>query len=221
MGPDESVRIGACDVRVLGTIAGFVPDAARVEEAYAAFQPETLALGVPPEDIATLERLATATLPPELMESDTMTDRLFALLAPYGATRTPSPDLEVAYRLARAQGIQVEGVDLDDHAHADLFTRHVTFGNVLRSNARHRKLLRKGLPTKVAAGARDAYAVAKAWDAQLASTASLRLVDERREEHMANRLRVLSLRSHRLLAVLPVARLDGVMARLRSTGPSA
>lgn len=65
--PQASLRIGACDVLLLGTIPGFVPDAARVESAFAQHKPDRVALGVPPEDLDTLAHLATAPEPQALI----------------------------------------------------------------------------------------------------------------------------------------------------------
>jgi len=54
------LRIGECDVLLLGNVPGFGPDGERVEQAFHAFLPDCVALGVPPEDVRTLERLAGA-----------------------------------------------------------------------------------------------------------------------------------------------------------------
>src|SRR5688572_5872617 len=56
--PQARLRIGGCDVLLLGTVAGLVPDAARVRQAFDAFMPEVIALGVPPEDLEALRLLA-------------------------------------------------------------------------------------------------------------------------------------------------------------------
>ncbi len=45
-------------MHLLGTVAGFVPDAARVQDALNAGAVECVALGVPPEDLEALARLA-------------------------------------------------------------------------------------------------------------------------------------------------------------------
>ncbi|MES2155254.1 MAG: hypothetical protein V4510_08990 [bacterium] len=65
--PEARLRLGQCDVLVVGTIAGFVPDAARIDAAFAAHRPDRVALGIPPEDLATLGTLASAPQPEALI----------------------------------------------------------------------------------------------------------------------------------------------------------
>lgn len=55
---ETTLRIGGTSVHLIGSIPGFVPDAARVQAALTAEGPSCLALGVPPEDLAGLAALA-------------------------------------------------------------------------------------------------------------------------------------------------------------------
>lgn len=207
--PQARLRVAGHDVLVLGTIAGFVPDAERVRQAYDAFRPQVLALGVPPEDLPGLDALAAAGEKPELPELDEATERLLGLLAPFGATRIPSPDLEAAHALARADAVPIVALDLDDDAHAALFTTNVKFLHVLQSNATKSRLMRK--PPKGPAG--DAYAVAAAWDASWNRPKGLRAVEDEREAHMARRLREEAAKGT-VLAVVPSVRLAGIVRHL-------
>lgn len=204
--PQARLRVAGHDVLLLGTIAGFVPDAERVRQAYEAFRPQLVALGVPPEDLPGLDALAAAARP-ELPELDVADEKRLALLARFGATRVPSPDLEAAHELARRDQVPLAALDLDDEAHAAAFTRHVTFLTVLRSNAIKSRLLRHG----VAGG--DPYAVMGAWDAAWNRPKGLRRVEEDREACMAQRLKE-EAATGTVLAVVPAARLPGIVRAL-------
>lgn len=207
--PQARVQVAGHDVLMLGTIAGFVPDAARVQQAYEAFRPATLALGVPPEDVVALQALADAgPAPPELPELDDATQKLLALLAPFGDTRIPSPDLEAAYALARRDGVPVVALDLDDAQHAATYTRLVKFHHVVQSNSIKSRLTKRGVE------GRDPYDIAAAWDAQWIRPKGLARVEQERERHMAERLREAAGKGS-VLAVLPSVRLAGVVEALR------
>jgi hypothetical protein len=208
--PQARLRIGGCEVLAVGTVPGFAPDGERVEQAFHAFLPECVALGVPPEDLTVLEALATADPKPELPRLDEATERLLELLARFGPTAVPSPDLERATTLARAAGIPVETLDLDDAEHSRLYTRHVKFRHVVQSNSIKRRLLKEGVD-----GA-DAYALSDAWDAAWTRPKGLREVEAAREGHMAERLRELAVGRARVLAVLPAPRMAGVVRLARS-----
>ena len=136
--PQARLSVAGHDVLILGTIAGFVPDGERVRQAYDAFHPSVVALGVPPEDLAALDHLASvagAASPPDLPPLDEAQERLLAQLAAFGATRIPSPDLEAAHACAKADGVPLAALDVADAEHAALFTRPVKFWHVVQSNA--------------------------------------------------------------------------------------
>jgi hypothetical protein len=207
--PQARLRIGACEVLFVGTVPGFVPDGERVEQAFAAFLPDCLALGVPAEDLVVLETLATADPKPELPNPDEATERLLELLGAFGPTAIPSPDLERATALARAGGLPVAALDLDDAEHATLYTKHVKFRHVVQSNSIKRRLLKDGVAGD------DAYALAEAWDAAWTRPKGLREVEETRERHMARRLHEIAAEHRRILAVVPATRLAGVLRALQ------
>ena len=65
--PETTLRVAGCEVRLLGTVAGFSPDGARVEAALAAGPVTRVALGVPPEDLPGIALLAEAVDPAALL----------------------------------------------------------------------------------------------------------------------------------------------------------
>ncbi len=252
--PEARIRIGDCDVLVVGTIAGFVPDAERVAVAFSTHAPDRVALGIPPEDIAALRVLAASEAPAALIgkhqepprKKRHMTDpgmgaagidalsnphardmpvavddeapiagldassvRLLELLSRFGPTRIPSPDLEAAHRLADSAGVALVAIDLDDAAHAIEFTARMKVRHLLGANRRERRLLARPFDD-----AADAYALAVAWDAEQMDLRPLAALEALRERHMAVRIRELAARSSRLLAILPAARMPGILAAL-------
>ncbi len=209
-GPEKRLSIGSCDVLAVATIAGFEADAARIEAAFEAHRPDVVALGVPPEDLEGLTTLAEAKDPlellPELSESE---ERFFELLARWGPSRVPSPDLEAVHRLATAAEVPMEALDMDDQTHSHVYIKQVGFRTVLRSGRLQKKVLLE--PFEDAA---DPYDLARKWDAYQNNLKQLRRVEEMREDHMAGRLREVAGRGGRLLAIVPVARFDGIVAKV-------
>lgn len=205
--PQARLQLHGNDVLLLGTVAGFVPDAERVRQAFEAFHPTTVALGVPPEDLAALDHLASAPGGDGFDAIDPLQQRLLGLLDAFGPTRIPSPDLESAHACAAGARLPLQALDLDDNAHSALFTKNVKFWHVVQSNIIQSRLLKRGV-----AGA-DAYAVAGNWDAAWTQPAGLRRVEAAREAHMAGRLRELA-RTGSVLAVVPSVRLAGIVSRL-------
>lgn len=202
--PQARVHLHGNDLLILGTVAGFVADAERVRQAYDAFRPTTLALGIPPEDLTALDHLAAAGDRAAFDGLDEGQTCLLDLLAQFGPTRIPSPDLEAAHACARADGIPLRAVDLDDAQHASLFTRHVKFWHVVQSNRIKSRLLKHGV------SGHDAYEVAIRWDDAWNKPAGLRRLEAAREAHMAQELAAAA-RAGSVLAIVPAERLAGIV----------
>jgi len=212
--PETPLRVGGCDVLLLGTIAGFAPDGERVQAAFRRHQPDTVGLGVPAEDLAGLEAIAQD---PEafrgMVPPDDAAGRHLELLKRFGEIRIPSPDLEAAYGLAKAGGVAMEALDLDDHAYAQEYTRRVKLLHLWAAKPRQKRLLRQEFQ------AADAYDLDAQWDRQANAPKPLRELEALREQAMAARIRALAASSRRLLAVVPAARFAGVAALLRAASP--
>ena len=211
--PDAQLEIGACRLHLLGTIPGFVPEGDRIQAAFSAARPDLVALGVPPEDIPSLEALRTTghTAKEELVEPDAASERLLQLLARFGPTRIPSPDLEAAYGLARDAQVPVEGIDLDDASHSAEYVKRVKVRHLWRAPKREAKLLVKEFE------AADPYELVTQWDAEAHASRPLREMEALREEWMARRLREVCAGKSRVLAVVPSARWQGIVTRLQAS----
>ncbi|HUR62243.1 MAG TPA: hypothetical protein VM286_07775 [Candidatus Thermoplasmatota archaeon] len=211
MQAEARVRVGPCEVLLLGTIAGFVPDADRVRAALAGHKPDVLGLGVPADDLPTLRLLAEH---PEKSGELPLLDEAEAhfqeLLKRYGPTRVPSPDLEAAQQVAAAAGIPLEALDLDDLSHSAAYTKGMKVRHLVLASSRRKKALRSGFPDAL-----GAYDLARRWDAALA-VGPMRELEREREREMARRITGLAATSRRMLCIVPVARLAGVVAALAS-----
>lgn len=210
--PEARLQLGGCDLHLLGTIQGFVPEGERIRAAFAAARPDLVALGVPPEDLPSLEALRTAAekVKEDLVEPDAASERLLQLLGRFGPTRIPSPDLEAAYGLARDAQVPVEGIDLDDASHSAEYVKRVKVRHLWRAPKREAKLLAREFE------ADDPYALVTQWDAEAHGSRPLREMEMLREEWMARRLIQCCAGKPRVLAVVPAARWKGVVERLQA-----
>jgi hypothetical protein len=208
---EARLRVGGCDVLLLGTIAGFAPDEERVRAAFAAHHPAVVGLGVPAEDLPTLRLLAEEPARRgELPELDEAEVHFQDLLARFGATRVPSPDLEAAYQAATSAAVPIMALDLDDVSHSVAYTQGMKVRHLVRAAHRRKKALKSSFPQ-----AQDAYELAALWDAALA-VGPMRALEGERERYMAARLREVSQGYAAALAIVPVARLAGIVQALQA-----
>ncbi|HET6399417.1 MAG TPA: hypothetical protein VFH47_07685 [Candidatus Thermoplasmatota archaeon] len=210
MPPEARLAVAGCDLLVLGTVAGLEAEGARVRQAAEAHDPQAVGLGVPPEDIATLDQLAGRPLP-EDAAPDVQQAHLLRLLERFGPVRLPSADLEAAHAYARARGLPLLPLDLDDEAHARLFTQRIGIRHIVAQNFTQKRLLRQAF-----GDARDAWDLSERFDRQL-HRGAFRALEEERERHMAAELRTACAAHRRVLAVLPHPRMQGVVQRLSET----
>lgn len=204
--PLETVSIGKCTVMVLGTVPGYGPDGERITEAAASFGPDAIALGVPEEDLVSLDALVADPTLADGMEPDGLDLYFLQLVAEWGQTQIlPSPDLHAAH----ATGIPLHGIDLDDDAHTQLFTDTVKVRHLVQRTG-----IRRRLGKSVTEDYTDPYHLACQWDEALQSIKPLAGLERAREDEMVRQIRDLAANNQRILAVVHAARFDGVVERL-------
>lgn len=204
--PQELLRIDGCDVLLVGTIPGFVPDADRVQTAARDHRPDAIALGVPAADLSSLEALVADPTLADGLEPDALDLHFLEQIANWGATQLiPSPDLHAAH----ATGLPLHGIDMDDEAHTQLFTDTVKVRHLVQ-----RSSIRKRLGKTTADDAPDAYGLAILWDDALCEIKPLAAIEQARLDHMAAEVRRLAADVERLLVVVHAAKYAGLFTRL-------
>lgn len=204
--PQELLRINDCDVLLVGTIPGFVPDADRVATAVRDHQPDAIALGVPAADLESLEALVADPTLADGLEPDALDLYFLEQIANWGATQLiPSPDLHAAHD---AQ-LPLHGIDLDDEAHTQLFTDSVKVRHLVQRSG-----IRKRLGKTTADDAPDPYGLAILWDDALCEIKPLAAIEEARLDHMAAEASRFAAEHDRLLVVVHVAKYAGLFTRL-------
>ena len=203
---EDTLAIGESTVRVLGTIHGLNREGQRVRAAFEEFRPTCLAVGIPAEDFEILGTCKERELDFETSEDQ---DYFFDCLATFGEVRVPPPDLIAAFVLSQEHGVPLEPLDMDDDVYAQLFTESVSLLGLLRGSRKSRRARKRGF----AADSPETFVME--WDNHVNSTKQFREVERKRECHMADRLFELTQRYHRILAVIPYPRYDGVVSRLR------
>lgn len=199
-----------CAVQLLGTIPGFVPDGARVTEAFTEFKPDVIALGIPASDVDSLEALMADPTLADGLEPDQLDLHFMELIAEYGATAfVPSPDLLAAHET----GARLAGIDLSDDEHTQMFTDTVKVRHLVQ-----RTSSRKRLSAMKAAEVTDPYDLACHWDTELCKVKPLGKLEKSREVHMASEIRKMAKTSQRILVIVHVARHDGIFTLL-TNGP--
>lgn len=196
-------------VTLLGGILGLAVDETVARNAFMDAKPEEILLGIPYEDLDAIRATAGNEATSEFEKGD-LDDDYIRRLKTFGEVRTPPPDLYALFRLAEEKSIPVRAIDLADEAYTDAYTKNIGMFEVLRSNRNQRKLPALEIP----AATPEEFAVR--WDEALYPTKGLQKLQSLREAEMADCIEKSVPR--RLLALVPVARLGGVVGKLQNAG---
>ena len=206
------MTVGSARVHVLGAVHGLMSEAAVVEEAFRASQPDAVALGIAPGELDGLDEHARGEPSEPDQEVTIDPSEHYALgLSRYGDIGLPPPDLVAAVALAREHGVEPVAVDLDGTQYDEIFAANVGPFAFFRYGRRVQKMGKR--PPR----APDAVAFALAWDARIRALRGFDRVEAAREEAIARRVEDLATRHRSVLVLVDVARAEGVVARLKRT----
>lgn len=202
----QDVRLGHASVRVLPVVRGLPSGGPAVLAALESAAPRVIALSIAPEEVRALREYRGGPVPPEGFEEEAYV----AGLAEWEQPVKPAPCFAEAIRAADVRGIPVEGIDMNEEAYTDAYTRCVSALELIlqgRTEARlHRRKLRAKTPEEFVL----------AWDAEVNRPAGFARLQREREAHMASRVKALAAVASPVLAVLEVERAAGVLAALRA-----
>lgn len=198
---------------ILGTVQGLVSEAARVQEAVAAFAPTALALGVSDDDLRWLteEEAGWDEAAWDMAPSE---GGLLLQLAEYGEVAFPPPDLLAALEAARERGLKVYAIDLPEPEYADLNVELLEMPSLIRHAMATRKLV------KAKPRATDPVALCLEWSRAIRAIPGYDELEREREGFMADRILDLLPNEARLLVVVDVASVGGVIEALGDAPPA-
>ena len=196
-------------VIVVGGILGLASDEPLARNAFMDAKPEEVLLGVPYEDLDAI-RATSGKEESSEFETGDIDDDYVRRLKSFGDVRTPPPDLYSVFRLAEEKKIPVRAIDLGDLAYTEAYTQNVGMFEVLRSNRNQRKLPDR----EIEAATVEEFAVR--WDDAVYPTKGLQKLQALREEEMVSCIEKTV--PTRVLALLPLARMTGVIERLQRAG---
>jgi hypothetical protein len=202
---EKTLIVNKSMIRLLGTVHGLKREGERVKAAFQEYQPDCIAVGIPLEDLETLESCT-------VKEVDFVTSEdqnyYFDCLASFGEVRVPPADLTATFLLSKEYCLPLEALDVGDDQYAQLFTKNVSIVGLLLASRKNKKVRKQGLV------AENPEAFALEWDNYNNATKPFQAIEKAREQHMADRLFEVSQQYERILAVLPYPRFDGILKHL-------
>lgn len=202
-----TVRRGG-DLLVAGTVRGLWAEVAPLLAQLDAFAPKALAVGVSFDELTGLNDHFVGQPSEPLVPLSTNEAAEVRGLAAFGDVGVPNPATLAALDWARARGIPVEAVDPSDETYATMFTRHISYVELVRRTLRERRLAKKGY----AASTADDFA--NGWHATKSPGSGSRRFDAARAAALGDATEGLVGRFARVALLVDRERFDAVVARL-------
>jgi len=201
-----NVEINGCRVDILPVVKGLVSEYERVKDAVNEGY-DTFAVSLGKEDI-----LAVG-LRKELEDREIEDIDIVYLhyLGTFGETDVPAPAFSALVDACSDISRPVAPLDMDEESYSKVYCDLITTFELLREGRKARKAMKKSFDMS------SAESFVLSWDAFVNSSKGFRELTKLREKYMANRIKLLTKDSERLLAVIEAERISGIVSVLEAS----
>lgn len=202
----RSMEIGGCQVMLVGTIKGLLSEGEIVRNLYERFCPEALCLHISMEEIEGLKAVVQGKVKETSLSK---TEKIYAReMSKFGEVQIPPPSLVEACRISMESGIPLKPLDMDEDSYSNLYTGLIGGTTMVRQSLRLKRINRR----KFKATTPEDLVIE--WDRVINRFRGFKLLEDQREKNMASRIRSISSRYSRILAVLEYERMEGIISHL-------
>jgi hypothetical protein len=198
-----NIDVNGCSVDILPVVRGLVSEYDRVKDAVGGYDAYAVSLGK--EDVTAVG------LREELKEEQELEDIDIVYLyhlGRFGDTDVPSPAFSALIDSCNSLSVTVLPLDMDEESYSKVYCSIIGTLELLREG----RLARKAMKKKFDMSSAEAFAVS--WDTFVNDTKGFHELTRLREKYMANRIKLLSKGSKRMLAVIETERIKGIMSIL-------
>jgi len=202
-----SVDVNGCTVDILPVVRGLVSEYDKVKNVVSESY-DTFAVSLGKEDVIAVGLRAELDKEEGVEDIDVV---YLHYLGAFGATDVPAPAFSALVDACNDISAAVAPLDLDEDSFSKVYCDMISTFELLKEG----KLARKALKKKFDMSSPEAFAVS--WDVFVNGSKGFRELVRLREKYMANRIRMLSKGSKRMLAVIETERVSGIMSVLKES----
>jgi len=199
-----SIDVNGCIVDIIPVVKGLVSESDKVKDAVNNNY-DTFAVSLGKEDITAVGKRE------ELKEDQIMEDIdvvYLYYLSRFGETDSPAPAYSALVDVCNERSVPVMPLDMDEESYSSVYCNLITTFELLREG----RLARKAMKKKFDMSSAEAFALS--WDSFVNDSKGFRELTRLREKYMANRMKLLSKDSKRMLAVVETERIKGIVSIL-------
>jgi hypothetical protein len=200
-----SVRINGAEVLVIGVLKGLVKEEDKVAKAFSDYKPDAIAISASKEELAALRVKETHSD----YELSALEEIYKVYMDHFGEVSLPTPAYLKAIELADGANLPLIPIDMNDEEFTDLYCKRIRGWDMVRESFYTRSIKRRRYRIS------SAEEFAMDWDRKVNRAKGFRQLERDREEHMAQTLRNMSSKYHRILAFVEFERSAGVERSLQ------
>ncbi|MDW5561618.1 MAG: hypothetical protein SA339_00200 [Methanomassiliicoccus sp.] len=199
----RTIDLQTASVTVLPVVKGLVSEAEAVSQAFSEIDPEVIAVSISREELDALRKREDYDL---YVPSD-LEIIYQAFLERFGEVRIPPPAFVRALEISEHQGAVIVPLDMNDELYTATYCDKVSTFDMIRESFFARRATGKSYDVSTPA------TFVRSWDRRV-NRSGFRKLEEARERHMADVLRILARKYRRVLAVVECERCEGILALL-------
>lgn len=198
--------VNGSNVTLVPVVKGLVEEGRRIAEIVNSSNHECIGLSISIEEIEGLRNLD----PASEYEMNNVEIAYAKLLSDFGEVQVPPPCYHQAIVAADRKGVPTEALDMNDVEYTDAYCELIKVRDMFRESIISKRILK----TRFDVTTVEDFIVD--WDSRINSPKGFRLLEKRREEYIAKRIRELSQSCGKTLAIVDLERSEGVRKILQN-----
>ncbi|MGA1792431.1 MAG: hypothetical protein ACMUHM_00615 [Thermoplasmatota archaeon] len=200
------IALGESKVLLLGTLKGLLSEKEVVRSIFMDFDPDVICLHISKEELKGLKAVVNGKVENTYLST---TEKIYAReMSRFGEVQIPPPSLVEAYNISRDEGLPVRSLDFDDTSYSEVYTRTVSGMTLIRQSLRIKKINKR----KFSSDNPEEFVLE--WDRTINRFRGFRNLEIEREKRMARRIRDISRKFSRVLAIVEYERMKGIFENL-------
>jgi hypothetical protein len=205
----ERLKIGDTELLIYGTIRGLVSEREKVRKIVESFSPNTILLGISPEQWEGLKKYVKK--PFKIEPNDY--EIIYALkLEKFGEVGLPVQTYLEILSISKKYNLSIVPIDMDDELYSNLFTKKIDILKLIRFDMRKRKLYKMNFE----ASTPEEFVIL--WDKEVNKIREYREIEEEREKFMSDKIIEIAknVNGKRVMAIVEFERFEGIIKRINS-----
>lgn len=198
--------VNGSKVVLVPAVKGLVEEGRRIENLINSKTVDCIGLSISVEEIEGLRSLDSST-EYEMSHAEIAYAKL---LSDFGEVRVPPPCYHDAVKASDKRGVPIRALDMDDVEYTEAYCDLIKVRDMFRESMITRKILR----TKFDVTTVESFIID--WDRRMNSPKGFRLLEKRREEYIASRIKDMAEEFSNCLAVVDLERAEGIRLALQT-----